>query len=565
MASFIFFLLVLAGGDARAVFDTISPVSGPETKRIFDRDGDKIFENLFKEMNRASIVEQLPIIVVFKEKPDLKQTEDIKHVSGALFAWREYNNFPFMATTLTIGEIMALAAKKIVTHIEFDKKVVIAMDSARHWFGADTAALDFGLNGEGVVIAVLDSGIDGNHMDLDNGKIIGWKDFIQNRPDPYDDNGHGTSVSGVIAGDGDGNPVFKGVASGANLVGVKVIAGTGAGTMSTVVQGIDWCIDHRNDLGIDIINMSIAASGSSDGTDAASRAVNRAVAQGITVVAAAGNEGPEMRTIGTPAAAETAITAGSMADVGENGFFLAYFSSRGPTADDRIKPDVVATGWRLTCPRANSTRGYRTVDGTSFSSPFVAGAAALMLEANPGLTPADIKTIIQNTAVDWGDPGKDVEYGSGRLDIFEAVKQAGSYSGHNIPVPDLLYAEDNLPDFGSEDTWEFVIDDIQYPVAITLMENSTSCFFSASAASIYLSNIQIYLLDAQGVLLKEAPSLTRQANLTYWPSEPGIYRLKVRSTQQSAQFIEGGGNADYSFAVSGGLDENAGLILQQNQ
>ncbi len=436
----------------------------------------------FEEMSRASIVEQLPVMIVFKEKPNLEQTSDIKNISGALSAWREYHNFPIMATSLTIGEIMTLAARKIVTHIEFDKKVVIAMDSARRWFGADAASLDFGLDGEGVVVAVLDSGIDGNHIDLDNGKIIGWKDFIQNRPVPYDDNGHGTSVSGVIAGDGDGNPELRGVAGGASLVGVKVIAGTGAGTMSTVVEGIDWCINHKNDLGIDIINMSIAASGSSDGTDAASLAVNRASAQGITVVVAAGNEGPELKTIGTPAAAETAITAGVMADVGENGFFLAYFSSRGPTADDRIKPDVVATGWRLSCPRANSAQGYRAVDGTSFSSPFTAGAAALMLEANPALTPADIKSIIENTAVDWGEPGKDVEYGSGRLDIFEAVKQAGGYGGDNIPVPGLLHAEDDLSDFGSEDIWEFVVDDIQYPVAITLMENSTSCFFSTSVS-----------------------------------------------------------------------------------
>ncbi|WP_054673398.1 S8 family serine peptidase [Calditerricola satsumensis] len=121
-----------------------------------------------------------------------------------------------------------------------------------------------------VVVAVIDTGIDAGHVDLDGGKVIGWKDFVNNRTAPYDDNGHGTHVAGIIAGEGQADSRYKGVVPGAALVGVKVLNASGSGSMSTVTAAIDWCIQNKDVYGIRVLNLSLGTSGSSDGTDATS-------------------------------------------------------------------------------------------------------------------------------------------------------------------------------------------------------------------------------------------------------------------------------------------------------
>src|SRR3989338_9856011 len=177
--------------------------------------------------------------------------------------------------------------------------------------------------------------------------------------------------------------------------------------------------------------MSIGSAGSSDGTDSTSLIVDSAVDAGLVGTVAAGNEGPKKYTIGSPAAAAKAITVGAMADVDPGvataglpakGFYQAYFSSRGPTADGRIKPDISAPGVKITAAKAGTTNGYIEYNGTSMSSPFVAGLAGLMLQASSTLTPTEIKTKIMNTAIDWDGAGADIDYGAGRLDGYEAIK-----------------------------------------------------------------------------------------------------------------------------------------------
>ena len=290
-----------------------------------------------------------------------------------------------------------------------------------------------------MVWAVIDSGIDDGHVDLDGGKVLGWADFIAAGPTPSDDNGHGTHVASIIAGEGQGNPSLAGVAPGAALVGVKVLDSSGngsiAGSIAGVNAGIQWVIDNKAAFGIEGLNINLRIVGCSDGTDSTSQLVNQAVAAGIVSVVAAGNEGPTTCILGSPSAAEDAITVGSMADPGHLGFYLDGFSSRGPTFDSRIKPDIVGAGHLINAARNNTTNLHTQKSGTSMATPFVSGVAALMLDGNAGQTPARVKATLEGTAIDWGPAGRDIDYGSGRLDAYEAVKSAVSGGGSGPAVP----------------------------------------------------------------------------------------------------------------------------------
>ncbi len=531
-----------------------------EVKKIYDADKDKIFESLCKKMNEAKYDDELPVIVVFKEKIDTLKKNNIKNLIGDYITKYEYKNISAIAMKLNKGQIKKLSELDIVEHIEYDELVKAFNGTANYWFGTEKARNDFGLNGDrdgninsyskdDVVIAVIDSGIDGNHVDLDGGKIIGWKDYIKGKTTPYDDFGHGTHVAGIIAGEGDGNPDYEGVAKGAALVGLKALDRRGNGSMSDVTAAIDWCVTNKDVYGIDIINMSLGASGSSDGTDATSLAANNAVDNGIVVVIAAGNEGPGKYTIGSPGAAEKAITVAAMADVGENGFNLTDFSSRGPTADDRIKPDISAPGYYITAPEANTTSSYITYSGTSMATPFTAGTVALMLDANSNLTPTQVKNILTSTSQDWGPNGKDIEYGNGRLDGYEAIKQAGGFSGNNINVPDHMYASEDLSGSGASDFWEFTVDNTNYPIAITLVIPDWTPLFPFGSTP----DFDIYLYDSNGNTLAYSASVYRQENINFTPSSTGTYKIEVYSYSD---------NGDYFFDLSTGGNN---LTLVQDQ
>lgn len=530
-----------------------------EVTKIYDSNKDKLFENLSKKMDKATDSEEIPVIVVFKEKLDFEKKNNVKKLIGNYITKHEYKNIPAIAMKLKKSQINKLSKLDIVDHIEYDEPVKASMDTANYWFGAEKARNDFYVNGDrdgninnytknDVVVAVIDTGIDGNHVDLDGGKIIGWKDFVNNQPSPYDDNGHGTHVAGIIAGEGDGNPNYTGVAKGAALVGLKVLDSQGSGSMSDVTAAIDWCVTNKDVYGIDVINLSLSTNGSSDGTDSTSLAVNNAVNNGIVVVVAAGNEGPDKYTIGSPGAAEKAITVAAMADVGENGFNLTDFSSRGPTADERIKPDIAAPGYNITAPKANTTSGYITYSGTSMATPFTVGIVALMLDANPNLTPTQVKDILASTAYDWGPYGKDIEYGNGRLDGYEAVKQAGGYSGNNIPLPDYMYGTESLSESRVSDIWEFTVDDINYPIAITLIISDWESFPRGRAI-----DFDIYLYDSNGNTVASSTGVKRQENINFVPSSTGTYRIEVYSYS---------GSGSYFFDLSAG---GYNLVLKQDQ
>jgi len=222
-------------------------------------------------------------------------------------------------------------------------------------------------------------------------------------------------------------PRYIGVAPGAYLWNVKVLNQYGWGYESWIINGIEYAAygpDGIEDTGdeADIISMSLGGA-PTDGTDPLSQAVNEAVNQGLVVVVAAGND-YDYFTISTPGAAEKAITVGASDKEDE----LAYFSSKGPTLDLRVKPDVVAPGVDIIAPRANNTtmgypynNYYTEASGTSMATPHVAGAAALILQAHPDWTPEEVKNALISTADDLGY--NVYEQGGGRIYVPAAVNQ----------------------------------------------------------------------------------------------------------------------------------------------
>lgn len=239
--------------------------------------------------------------------------------------------------------------------------------------------------GAGVVIAILDTGIDATHPAL-AGKVIGGYDFVNDDNDPMDDHRHGTHVAGIIAAE---SPEVTGVATGVRLLAYKVLDEDGRGTVSDIIAALELAIAD----GADVANLSLGNSGRPD--DPLSRAVDNAVAAGLVVCVAAGND--EMfHRIGSPAGAANAITVGA-SDFEEGVETVAFFSSRGPaTQTAAIKPDLLAPGARILSTGLG--HGFIELSGTSMSTPHVSGFAALLLEEHPDWTPERVKAALVTSA-----------------------------------------------------------------------------------------------------------------------------------------------------------------------
>lgn len=291
-----------------------------------------------------------------------------------------------------------------------------------------------GITGKGVVVAVIDTGIY-NHPDL-SGRIVGFKDLVNQKSSPYDDNGHGTHVSGDVASSGlksDFN--YRGPAPEAVLVGVKVLDKNGSGSMSTVIEGIQWCLDTRNAFGIRALNLSLGSPASeSYVNDPVCQAVEKAWQAGIVVCVAAGNEGPQPRTISSPGIDPVVITVGALNDfntMNPDNDQVASFSSRGPTVDELNKPDIIAPGVNIISLRSPGSQldkqnrnakinsFYTSLSGTSMATPVCCGVVAQMLQLNSALTPDQVKSALMQTAKTLNlDPNAQ---GAGVIDVERAA------------------------------------------------------------------------------------------------------------------------------------------------
>lgn len=263
-------------------------------------------------------------------------------------------------------------------------------------------------NGSGRV-AVLDTGVDDGHADLDD-VVIRETDVRSGQNDPMDHHGHGTHVASIVAGSGDGDDAYTGVAPGADILNYKVLDDSGQGRMSTIIEGIDQADDRAS-----ILVMSLGANVEDcDGTDPLSKAVNNAASNGVSVVVAAGNEGPEDKTITAPGCATHAYTVGSS---DENQ--VSSFSSRGPTADGRTKPDIVAPGEDIIAAEAGTASDYTSKSGTSMAAPYVAGAIAVLQSQYDGDQQRYREALLETTSS--LNTGENTE-GHGRIDIDAAKR-----------------------------------------------------------------------------------------------------------------------------------------------
>ncbi|MFJ5216940.1 S8 family serine peptidase [Streptomyces sp. NPDC088354] len=289
------------------------------------------------------------------------------------------------------------------------------------WQGGDT--------GQGVDVAVLDTGIDAAHPDF-AGRIAASQSFVPGQ-DVTDRHGHGTHVASTVAGTGAASGgKEKGVAPGASLHIGKVLDNDGSGQDSWILAGMEWAVRDQH---AKIVSMSLGGA-PTDGTDPLSQAVNELSAEtGALFVIAAGNSGPVPYSIGAPGAADAALTVGAVNGPGKGVDQLAEFSSRGPrVGDNAVKPDLTAPGVNILAARSQyapeGEGAYQTMSGTSMATPHVAGAAALLAAKHPDWTGQQLKEALVSTTASTRRYSP-YQGGSGRLDIAAAVKATVIASG----------------------------------------------------------------------------------------------------------------------------------------
>jgi serine protease AprX len=376
------------------------------------------------------------------------------------------------------GLLSQLATHRNIASVHDNRDAIMHNYRTAMTVGARTVRETMGLTGLGIGVAVIDSGVSSFHDDLTRGgstalypygdqRVLKFVDFVGGRTLPYDDNGHGSHVAGTIAGNGyDSRGEKAGIAPNASLVVLKVLDANGSGTIGNIIAALDWVAQNARTYNIRVVNMSVGASvRESYWTDPLTLAVRAVTNKGIVVVAAAGNLGKNAKGrtqyggILAPGNAPWSLTVGASSTEGtvsRTDDVMAGYSSHGPTFIDwNAKPDLVAPGTgtvSLAVPGSTfySTKSqylvngsigtasmpYLALSGTSMAAPVVSGTVALMLQANPRLTPNLVKAILQYTAQTY--PGYDLlTEGAGFLNTLGAVRLAKFYAGARAgdPVP----------------------------------------------------------------------------------------------------------------------------------
>ena len=354
----------------------------------------------------------LPLIIDFDHTPGEEEVALLEKEVNYQHQWT-LEGIDALAGRIPLNKIWDTSELPGVVMIELDGILTIANGDAAALHGVDSVWADTGYDGAGSTVAIIDTGIDGSHVGLDDldddnstndPKIIGFYDPVNN-PDkvngtevfPYDDQGHGSHCAGTTAGTGAPTYEHKGMAPQAFLVGVKVLDAGGSGSFATVMAGMEWTVENRYKFNIRAASMSLGGPGAIEWTsseeDSVNRYANEMMAAGIAIFIAAGNTAVSAQ-IGTPGSAEDAITVGAL----DKDSTIAEYSSQGPTEEGRVKPNIAYVGSNVMSVAFNSGDGYTDMSGTSMATPGAAGVAALMYQANPDLSPFDIRNIMQETA-----------------------------------------------------------------------------------------------------------------------------------------------------------------------
>ncbi|WP_165985672.1 S8 family serine peptidase [Streptomyces sp. YIM 98790] len=410
--------------------DAREPISrGIVDARLFD------VTELSRPEYAAHAGDGVPVIVLYEEAPSRAETGLFAAAGPEVRA--ELESVAGRALTLDAGqaaqtweqltgaEPAGAAARSLaagVSAVVLDGLVQADLDTSVPQIGTP-AAWEAGLDGTGVRIAVLDTGIDTGHPDLAGGRVIAERNF-SGSPDARDRSGHGTHVASTAAGTGaKSGGRYTGVAPGAELISAKVLGDDGWGQISAIVDGMEWAVGQ----GADIVNLSLGWY-DTPGIDPLEEAVNRlSETSDALFVAAAGNS--DTGLLGSPASADAALAVGAV----DSADALAGFSGHGGSESGAVKPDLTAPGVGIGAAAAEGSvaeqegtpvmDGYTAISGTSMAAPHVAGAAALLKQQHPDWTGERLKAALVASATGLSDDSGVLAHGTGRVDLSRAVGQ----------------------------------------------------------------------------------------------------------------------------------------------
>jgi serine protease AprX len=439
----------------------------------------KLSAEVEQKLRLAGNDDLIPVIIQTAGEPSSAHFARL-HGRGGLIKTR-YAALSGYSGHVPAAQLAPLADDPEILRVSYDSEVKAHLDVARKAVNTEAALLSFGsLDGSGIGVAVVDTGVK-KHDDLDLDRLVRVQVVADDGGYTIDQYGHGTHVAGIVAGNGTASSdllsfrTFKGIAPRARIVSIRALRGDGTGRTSDIISAIDWAIANKATYNIRVMNLSLGHPVfESYRTDPLCVAVRSAYAAGIVVVTSAGNDGgvgSGFGTITSPGNDPTAITVGAMDDrntVDRSDDVLAWYSSKGPTLIDYVvKPDLVAPGTRIVSLRAPSSYldtnyhqftlkikdyrldpvygendgAYYTLSGTSMAAPMVAGAAALMLQQEPGLSADTVKARLMVSATK--DSNLVFETGAGYLDVDAALKAQG-YASTSLSPTAVLASDGSI-------------------------------------------------------------------------------------------------------------------------
>ena len=377
----------------------------------------------------------------------------------------QYSHVAALCLQLRAAALDALERHPLVDYVQLDERVSVDLTQAVPALGANTVHTSLGFRGTGVTVAILDTGIDVANSDF-SGRIAAQRCFTDASCPPdntsegtsaQDQHGHGTHVAGIVGSSGAGSPV--GFAPAANLVAVRVLDATGSGYLSDTVSGLNWILANLSTRPVDVVNMSLGSdtlyAGACDAAQPAmASAISQLVNSGVTVFAASGNDA-SAAALGAPACVTGAISVGATYDASFGsvnwGVCIDPTSAAGQIAcftNSNATLDIVAPGAVITASRLGG--GSTNKSGTSMASPVAAGVAALMLQADGTLTPAEVEAILEGTAsATPSDPKNGLQFPL--INALNAVNQA--VQGAPVSITALTTSPACPVTVGSQVTW----------------------------------------------------------------------------------------------------------------
>jgi len=513
-------------------------------------------------------------VIIYHHLPSDSDLSDLQKI-GVIGGTR-FRALPMITLTGTRDQITAISKLPAVRSIYGNRTLNLNSEPEvraitgveRAWRDAEIATSNHNLpvSGKNVTVAVLDTGVDGGHSDLagrvaKNIKLAGTQsaslgfsypinsESLSNTDQAY---GHGTFVAGVIAGNGSlSGGKYSGVAPGARVVGLS------AGDLSLVyvLEGFDYLLASGSSVGVRVVNCSFSANTVFDVNDPVNIATKMLTDAGINVVFSAGNTGPGAHTLNPYAVAPWVVSVGASDTKGR----LASFSSRGDFANSMFHPTLVAPGVNVVSLRgsgvANVTGAsgiagadtqrlgaaelpyYTTANGTSFSAPQVAGAIALMLEANPGLAPSEVKDILQRTATPL-PPYYTYETGTGMLNVHAAVLEAayplrriGAWRG-TVDRNQVEFLGDAPVQFSGTSQPGSATE-----ISVTVPEGAVTATLQISWGPLWSTNdLALAVYDQTGALRGQANAINltglngKHETLSFTAPTAGTWRVSVRNT-----------------------------------